>query len=69
MTYIGTKPTINNDRVESIEVHVFDFEGNLYDKTVKIRFVKRIRDERIFENLEVMRRQLEIDEKDIREIL
>ena len=69
MTYIGTKPTINNERVESIEVHVFDFEGNLYDKTVKIRFVKRIRDERIFENLEVMRRQLEIDEKDIREIL
>ena len=69
MTYIGTKPTINNDRVESIEVHVFDFEGNLYDKTVKIRFVKRIRDERIFENLEVMRRQLEIDEKDSREIL
>lgn len=69
MTYIGTKPTINNDRVESIEVHVFDFEGNLYDKTVKIRFVKRIRDERIFENLEVMRRQLEIDEKEIREIL
>lgn len=69
MTYIGTKPTINNDRVESIEVHVFDFEGDLYDKTVKIRFVKRIRDERIFENLEVMRRQLEIDEKDIREIL
>ena len=69
MTYIGKKPTINDGSEENIEVHIFDFDGDIYEKDLKIRFVKRIRDERKFDSLEDLKRQLEIDEKQIRELL
>ena len=69
MTYIGKKPTINNDEVENIEVHLFDFDGDLYDKEIKVRFVKRIRGEQKFESLDALKKQIQIDEKNIKEIL
>ena len=69
MTYIGKKPTINNDEIENIEVHLFDFDGDLYDKEIKVRFVKRIRGEQKFESLDALKKQIQIDEKNIKEIL
>lgn len=69
MTYIGKKPTVNNDEVENIEVHLFDFAGDLYDKEIKVRFVKRVRGEQKFESLDALKKQIQIDEKNIREIL
>lgn len=69
MTYIGSKPTIREDKTENIEVHLFDFEGDIYEKNMKIRFVKRIRDERKFDNIEDLKKQLKIDEIQIRELL
>ena len=69
MTYIGKKPTINDGSEENIEVHIFDFDGDIYEKDIKIRFFKRIRDERKFDSLEELKKQLEIDEKQIRELL
>ena len=69
MTYIGKKPTINNDEIENIEVHLFDFDGDLYDKEIKVRFVARVRGEQKFESLDALKKQLQIDEKNIREIL
>lgn len=69
MTYIGKKPTVNNDDTESIEVHIFDFNEDIYDKAIKVRFVSKIRDERKFENLEALKKQLELDEIKIKEIL
>lgn len=69
MTYIGKKPTVNNDETENIEVHLFDFDGDIYDKEIKVRFVKRVRGEQKFESLDALKRQIQIDEKNIREIL
>ena len=69
MTYIGKKPTVNSDETENIEVHLFDFAGDLYDKEIKVRFVKRVRGEQKFESLDALKRQIQIDEKNIREIL
>ncbi len=69
MTYIGKKPTVNNDEVENIEVHLFDFDGDLYNKEIKVRFVKRVRGEQKFESLDALKRQIQIDEKNIKEIL
>lgn len=69
MTYIGKKPTVNNEEIENIEVHLFDFDGDLYDKVIKVRFVKRIRGEHKFESLQALKKQIEIDEKNIKEIL
>ena len=45
------------------------FDGDIYEKDVKIRFVKRIRDERKFDSLEELKQQISIDEKQIRELL
>ena len=69
MTYIGKKPTVNNDEIENIEVHIFDFDGDLYDKAIKVRFVKRVRGEQKFESLDALKKQIQIDEKNIKEIL
>lgn len=69
MTYIGKKPTVNNEEIENIEVHLFDFDGDLYDKVIKVRFVKRVRGEHKFESLQALKKQIEIDEKNIKEIL
>jgi riboflavin kinase/FMN adenylyltransferase len=69
MTYIGKKPTVNNDETENIEVHLFDFDGDLYDKDIIVRFVKKIRGEHKFESLEALKKQIQIDEKVIKEIL
>lgn len=69
MTYIGKKPTINDGSDENIEVHIFDFDKDIYEQDVKIRFVKRIRDERKFDSLEELKKQIAIDERQIREIL
>ena len=69
MTYIGKKPTVNNDEIENIEVHLFDFDGDLYDKAIKVRFVKRVRGEQKFESLDALKKQIQIDEKNIKEIL
>lgn len=69
MTYIGKKPTVNSDETENIEVHLFDFDGDLYDKEIKVRFVKRVRGEQKFESLDALKKQIQIDEKNIKEIL
>ena len=69
MTYIGKKPTVNNDDTENIEVHLFDFDGDLYDKDIIVRFVKKIRGEHKFESLDALKKQIQIDEKVIKEIL
>ena len=69
MTYIGKKPTITTADSENIEVHIFDFDGDIYDKNIKVRFVKRIRDERKFDSLEELKQQIKIDERQIRELL
>lgn len=62
MLNIGVKPTLGN-RDQSIEVHFFEFNEDLYGQEVTIEFVDRIRDEKKFENLQALKSQLIIDEK------
>ena len=69
MTYIGRKPTINDDDIENIEVHIFDFNDDIYDENIKVRFVSKIRDEYKFDSLDALKKQIEIDEIKIKEIL
>ena len=69
MTYIGRKPTVNNEDTENIEVHIFDFNQDIYDKDIKVRFVSKIRDEHKFESLDDLKKQIEKDERIIKEIL
>ena len=63
MANTGVRPTIG-DRADGdfiIEVNVFDFDGDLYGKTLKVWFFDRIRDEEKFTGLEALKRQLEQD--------
>ncbi len=71
MANIGHRPTIG-DRAEGdmlIEVNLFDFEGDLYGKTIRVRFIDRIRDEVKFEGLPELKAQLERDRERVKEIL
>lgn len=68
MMNIGTRPTFDG-RNRTLEVNIFDFDGDLYGQTVLITFVSRLREERKFESPEALVRQLKDDrERVIREI-
>ena len=63
MANIGHRPTIG-DRGEDqpiIEVNLFDFDGDLYGKQIRVRFIDRIRDEEKFDGLDALKAQLEQD--------
>jgi riboflavin kinase/FMN adenylyltransferase len=60
MLNIGNRPTVEGHE-KRIEVNIFDFDQKIYGKTVTISFVKRIRDEKKFDSLEALSRQLSED--------
>ena len=62
MLNIGIRPTINGTN-ETIEVNIFNFNENIYNKTVRIEFYQRIRNEQKFEQFSDLKTQLEIDKE------
>lgn len=60
MLNIGTRPTVDGspDARRTIEVHILDFDGDLYGKRVETEFVARLRDERRFRSLDELKAQL-----------
>ena len=68
MMNIGQKPTVDGNGI-SLEVNIFDFNQDIYGKGIEIRFVKRIRDERKFDDLQGLKKQLLIDRNKARQIL
>ncbi|MDA9774977.1 riboflavin biosynthesis protein RibF, partial [Algibacter sp.] len=62
MMNIGMNPTVNG-RKQTIEVHFFDFDDNIYEATIKIDLLHRIRDEEKFESLEALKLQLAKDKE------
>lgn len=62
MMNIGVRPTY--DGVEKrLEVHLFDFEGDLYDRKLEVKILKRLRDEKKFDDVNTLVKQLKQDEK------
>jgi riboflavin kinase/FMN adenylyltransferase len=66
MMNIGTKPTLSDSDQLSVEVHVFDFEGDLYNQYVTVQLLSRFRDEQKFDSVYDLKEQLTKDESDIR---
>ena len=66
MLNIGLRPTFNNTEKSVTEVNIFDFDEDIYDVTISIQFVKRIRDERRFTSLDLLKNQLKQDALTIR---
>lgn len=62
MMNIGMNPTVNGSK-QTIEVHFFDFNKDLYGKTIQIDLLHRIRDEEKFESLEALKLQLGKDKE------
>jgi len=57
---IGYSPTFD-DHLFTVEVHILDFDQDLYGKQIKINFLKRIRDEIKFDGIEALSRQIRND--------
>jgi riboflavin kinase/FMN adenylyltransferase len=68
MGNIGYRPTVNAGSL-TIEVNIFDFDDELYGEDITISFIDRIRDEKRFENLSELRRQLISDRAQVIDIL
>ena len=71
MANIGHRPTIG-DRTKDqpiIEVNLFDFDGDLYGKQIRVSFIDRIRDEEKFDSLDELKAQLEQDKKAVMNLL
>lgn len=68
MLNIGWRPTFNGNR-RTIEVNLFDFDGNIYSEHITLRFIDFLRPEQKFESPEALIRQLAIDEQKAREVL
>lgn len=70
MMNIGTRPSVApGSDLPSAEVHLLDFNGNLYGEILKVTFVKRLRNEMIFPALEDLKHQLEKDKETVIQIL
>ena len=68
MMNIGKKPTLKS-KIRTLEIHLLDFDQYIYNKQIKIKFVKRIRDEIAFSELIELKKQLEKDRKLITALL
>ncbi len=59
---IGHKPTISpNNEVRGAEIHIIDWNGDLYGKSIEVELVTRLRDEQRFNSLDELKQQIEID--------
>jgi riboflavin kinase/FMN adenylyltransferase len=65
---LGTRPTINGTD-PLLEVHVFDWDGDLYGKYLDVDFVQRLRDEKRFESLDALVAQMHRDAAQARAVL
>tara|TARA_B100000073_G_scaffold1656_1_gene1408 strand:- start:251 stop:1177 length:927 start_codon:yes stop_codon:yes gene_type:complete len=57
---LGYRPTFNGKKI-LLEVHLFNFSGNLYNKYLTVEFKKFIRKEKKFKNVDQLRKQIKID--------
>lgn len=58
---IGTRPTIDDSLKAILEVHILDFDEDIYRQTISVVFRYKIRDEQKFESIEVLRQQITND--------
>ncbi|MDQ6648431.1 MAG: bifunctional riboflavin kinase/FAD synthetase [Pseudomonadota bacterium] len=66
---LGVRPTVNQVSEPLLEVHLFDFEGDLYGRRMAVEFVAKLRDEQKFDGLEPLKAQMALDSRRARELL
>lgn len=65
MMNIGNRPTMDNGENISIEVHIIDFDTDIYNETIEIDFIRKIRDEKKFNSVEELVEQLQKDKQNV----
>lgn len=65
ITNIGDNPTISHNNKVTIETHVIDFEGDLYNRDIKVEFVRFIREQKRFKDVSELRKQLLVDKASV----
>jgi riboflavin kinase/FMN adenylyltransferase len=64
MLSIGSNPTVNNDKtLRSIEAHILNYDNDLYGKRISVIFRKRLRDEKKFDDLQALTKQMDLDKQ------
>lgn len=58
---LGFKPTVNEQPVPSLEVHLLKFDQDLYDSHIRVFFLQKLRDEKKFSGLDQLKLQIELD--------
>ncbi len=66
--FIGYRKTLG-DGEHSVEAHLIDFDGSLYGEKIRLKFIRRIRDERKFDSLKALREQISKDIAEIKAVL
>ena len=61
MLNIGNRPTLENGNAISIEAHIINFDRNIYNQTIEVGFIQKIRDERKFDSVNELIEQLTKD--------
>lgn len=63
---LGRRPTVETeDARRLLEVHVFDFEGDLYDQVIDAKFLEYIRPEQKFDSVDALKAQIEADVRQV----
>ena len=57
---MGVRPTVGGEK-PVLEVHLFEFNENIYSQRLQVKFIEKIRDERKFENLDMLKSQIQKD--------
>lgn len=57
----GLRPTVINTDKATLEVHILNFNQDIYGEEIKVTFIKKIRDEKKFESLEELKNQIQVD--------
>ena len=66
---VGVRPTVNTLAQPLLEVHLFDFDGDLYGQRMSVEFVAKLRDEEKFPGLDSLKAQMDLDATMARELL
>ncbi len=64
MSSIGYNPTVTNEKQLHIETNIFDFGKDIYNETLEVSFISKLRDEVKFESLDALKKQLAKDKED-----
>jgi riboflavin kinase/FMN adenylyltransferase len=61
VTNVGTRPTVDTSGRTVVETHIFNLNEDLYNTTIRVGFVQRLRDERVFDTLDALTSQIAAD--------